>query len=196
MDAKRKSAFATLREHEPELRARGVQHAAIFGSLARGESGPDRDVDVLIDLDRNRAIGLFEYAGIRLFVAELPGTESDVVHKKTLKPLLRESILRDAVDAFQGALEGQQGMASKNSAQRLHDIQYNIDVIGAFITGISFEQFGADLKTAYAVTPALAIISEASRRLPDILKERHTQIPWAEIAAAGNAYRHEYEASG
>ena len=40
---------------------------------------------------------------------------------------------------------------------------------------------------------ALEIISEASRRLPDELHQRHPEIDWAAIAAAGNVYRHEYE---
>jgi uncharacterized protein with HEPN domain len=39
----------------------------------------------------------------------------------------------------------------------------------------------------------LEIISEASRRLPQELLQRHQEIDWAAIAAAGNIYRHEYE---
>jgi predicted nucleotidyltransferase len=44
----------TLREHEAELRALGVRHASIFGSVARGDMHEDSDVDVLVDLDRER----------------------------------------------------------------------------------------------------------------------------------------------
>jgi uncharacterized protein with HEPN domain len=46
------------------------------------------------------------------------------------------------------------------------------------------------------VTRCLEIISEASRRLPGALKERHPAIQWKNIAAAGNIYRHEYEEVG
>jgi len=45
----------------------------------------------------------------------------------------------------------------------------------------------------YAVIRCLEIISEASRRLSDELKGRHAHIPWREMAAAGNFYRHKYE---
>jgi len=89
----------TLQAHEVELRRRGVRHAAIFGSLARGEARADSDVDVLLDLDPERPMGIFEYARLKIYIRELLGGCSDVVNRKTLKPLLRDSILREAVRA-------------------------------------------------------------------------------------------------
>jgi uncharacterized protein with HEPN domain len=84
-------------------------------------------------------------------------------------------------------------MPSKNSAQRLSDIVENIDAIGAFTKGMAFEDFVSDKRTIYAVTPALEIISEAVRRLPDKMKAGYPDIDWQAVAAAGNVYRHEYE---
>jgi uncharacterized protein with HEPN domain len=46
----------------------------------------------------------------------------------------------------------------------------------------------------YAVLRALEILSEARRRLPEDLKGRHQAMDWQAIAAAGNVYRHRYEA--
>jgi uncharacterized protein len=89
-----------LHAHEAELRRRGVCHAAVFGSVARGEAGSHSDIDVLVDLDPQKPIGLFEYARIKLYIAELLGGSADVVNRKTLKPLLREAILRDTMNAF------------------------------------------------------------------------------------------------
>jgi uncharacterized protein with HEPN domain len=85
-------------------------------------------------------------------------------------------------------------MPSKNPAQRLRDIIDNIDAIAAFTAEADFTAFRTDRKTVYAVVRALEIISEASRRLPGELLERHPEIDWLAIAAAGNVYRHEYEA--
>jgi hypothetical protein len=53
------SALAILRAHAPDLRARGVAHAAIFGSVARGDADARSDVDVLVELDQEKRISLF-----------------------------------------------------------------------------------------------------------------------------------------
>src|SRR2546423_9118308 len=84
-------------------------------------------------------------------------------------------------------------MPSKSPTQRLPDILANIQAIADFIAGMIFDDYINDRKTVYAVTRALEIISEASRRLPDELKQRPPEIAWAGVAAAGNVYRHEYD---
>jgi uncharacterized protein with HEPN domain len=85
-------------------------------------------------------------------------------------------------------------MPSKNPGQRLADILDNIDAISSFCAELDLQAFRADRKTVYAVVRALEIISEASRRLPEQLLERHPEIDWPAVAAAGNIYRHEYDA--
>ena len=92
--------LSTLHQHEADLRRRGIRHAAVFGSVARGESRADSDIDVLVDLDPLHPMDLFEYARIRLHLAEILGGSADVVNRKTIKPLLKDSILRDSVNAF------------------------------------------------------------------------------------------------
>jgi len=89
-----------LRAHETELRRLGVAHAAVFGSVARGEERAESDIDVLVELDENRPIGIFEYARLKLYINELLDSPSDVVNRRTLKPLLQASILHDVVHAF------------------------------------------------------------------------------------------------
>ena|SRR5260221_457765 len=84
-------------------------------------------------------------------------------------------------------------MPSKSPAQRLKDIVDNIDAIRAFTAGMTVDGFVRDRKTVYAVTRALEIISESSRRLPDDFKASNLSIDWPAVAAAGNVYRHEYE---
>lgn len=93
-------ALEVLRTHETDLRQLGVAHAAVFGSVARGEAQADSDVDVLVELDDARPIGIFEYARLKLYIGQLFNGAGDVVNRGTLKPLVRSNILHDAIDAF------------------------------------------------------------------------------------------------
>lgn len=92
-------AVDTLQSHEGDLRRMGARHAAVFGSVARGEAGSKSDVDVLVELDSRVPMGLFEYARVKLYIGELIAG-ADVVNRKAINPLMKDSILRDAVDAF------------------------------------------------------------------------------------------------
>ena len=80
-----------------------------------------------------------------------------------------------------------------DAAGALADIEHHIDLAIGFMAGSDYEAFQEDLRTVYAITRCLEVISEASRRLPDDLKARHPSIPWKDIAGAGNVYRHDYE---
>ena len=84
-------------------------------------------------------------------------------------------------------------MPSESASAPLRDILHHIDLAVQFAEGHDRNTFKADLRTVYAVTRCLEIISEASRRLPDELKVRHPSIAWRQMAAAGNIYRHDYE---
>ena len=83
-------------------------------------------------------------------------------------------------------------MLSDREQDALDGIRLNIEAIRSFVEGVTVEQFASDLRTFYAVTRALEIISEASRRLPDDLKARYPEVRWGAIRGAGNVYRHAY----
>ena len=89
-------------------------------------------------------------------------------------------------------------MPSEREATRrwLFDIRHHIAMADAFIAEMTYATFKDDNLHLYAVIRCLEIISEASRRLPDALRERHPSIQWKEMAAAGNINRHEYEDVG
>lgn len=83
-------------------------------------------------------------------------------------------------------------MPSDRSRQALADIRDNIRLALRFTEGLDLAGFEADIRTRYAVTRCLEVISEASRRVAEEVQARHPAIPWRQIAAAGNVYRHEY----
>jgi predicted nucleotidyltransferase len=96
----REQVLETLRAHEPDLRHRGVRHAALFGSVARNEAKPTSDIDILIEIEPNAPVGVFEYVGITQYLADLFPGRVDVANRSSLKPLVRPSAERDAVYAF------------------------------------------------------------------------------------------------
>lgn len=96
----RDAALAILRRHEPELRQRGVRHAALFGSVARGEEGPDSDLDVMIDIDLPVVGGIYGFVGLCQYINDLFPVRVDVLERKALKERIRARAEADAVEVF------------------------------------------------------------------------------------------------
>jgi predicted nucleotidyltransferase len=97
---RRDEVIARLKEAEPALRARGIRRAAIFGSVARGEARPDSDIDIMIELDPDANLTIYDYVGLKEFVSTLFDQPVDVVSRGGLKPFVRPSVTADAIYAF------------------------------------------------------------------------------------------------
>jgi uncharacterized protein len=97
---KSQDAIDILRRHADALRARGVSHAALFGSLARGEAGPESDIDILIDLDPHVSFDVYRYVGLKSYIEQLFPGRVDVVNRAALKPYLRRPVAADLLHAF------------------------------------------------------------------------------------------------
>ncbi|MES1246007.1 MAG: DUF86 domain-containing protein [Acidobacteriota bacterium] len=67
-----------------------------------------------------------------------------------------------------------------------------IDKAGQFVEGMTYEQFSKDDKTVYAVTRALEILGEASKRVPAEVREQQNNVPWREIAGMRDKLTHDY----
>ena len=74
----------------------------------------------------------------------------------------------------------------------LKDINKAIDSIEKFILGMNFEQFKNDDKTSSAVIRKFEIIGEATKNIPDQIKEKYPQIPWKDIAGMRDKLIHAY----
>jgi predicted nucleotidyltransferase len=79
------------------LCARGVAHAALFGSRARGDARPDSDTDIMVEFDPQARVTVFDYAGLKEYIASLFDGPVDVVNRDGLKPYVTPA---DAVYAF------------------------------------------------------------------------------------------------
>jgi len=96
----RQTIIARLRENEAALKQRGVTHAALFGSRARGDARPDSDTDIMIEIDPEAPIGIYEYVGLKDYIARLFDGKVDVVDREALKPYVAPAATADAIYAF------------------------------------------------------------------------------------------------
>ena len=97
---KRDQIIARLRAAEPELRARGIRHAALFGSVARGEERPGSDIDILLEFEPGAEGSIYDYVRLKEYVAALFEEQVDVIDRDALKPHLRGPAARGSLYAF------------------------------------------------------------------------------------------------
>ncbi|MBU4450622.1 MAG: DUF86 domain-containing protein [Actinomycetia bacterium] len=74
----------------------------------------------------------------------------------------------------------------------LIDISNEIDRIFKFVNEMTYDEFIQDEKTIYAVTRSFEIIGEATKNIPDDIKNTYNQIPWSKISGMRNKLIHEY----
>ncbi len=72
----------------------GAHNVRVFGSVARGEAGPESDIDFLVDMEPGRS--LFDLGGMLFELHQLLGVEVDVVTEKGLRSRIRERVLAEA----------------------------------------------------------------------------------------------------
>lgn len=65
--------------------------------------------------------------------------------------------------------------------------------VSRFVEGCDAVAFEQDVKTQLAVVRCLEIISEASRDIPDAIKQGHAEVPWRRMADIGDTYQYDYD---
>jgi hypothetical protein len=96
MDKER--VLALLNSHRDRLDEFAVKALFLFGSVARGEATPESDVDLLVEFDR--PVGLFTLLRLQSYLEELLGCSVDLGTPNSLRPHLRETVLKEAIRAF------------------------------------------------------------------------------------------------
>ena len=96
----RDEIIAKVRETAPALRAEGVTKLAIFGSRARGDAGPDSDLDVLIDIDPAARFSLLNLSGVGLMVQDATALKTQVTLRRSLNERMAQRIADDLIEVF------------------------------------------------------------------------------------------------
>ena len=94
------AVIAELRAQADELRQADIRHVDLFGSLARGDGGPDSDIDLVTELDPAARIGLFRLVALERRLAEILGRNVDILPEPIEQPRLRANVERDRRSAF------------------------------------------------------------------------------------------------
>jgi predicted nucleotidyltransferase len=88
-----------IENRRDDIRAIAERHGArrlrVFGSVARGESRPDSDIDFLVEFEPGRS--LLDQAALLLDLQDLLGLKVDVVSEGGINPRMRDRILKEAV---------------------------------------------------------------------------------------------------
>ena len=92
--------IAKLREHQDELKAAGITHLRLFGSVARGEASSQSDVDLMADFDRSRQLTLLTMSRLENWLGDLLGMRVDLSAADWMREPVRTKALREAVLAF------------------------------------------------------------------------------------------------
>jgi len=96
----RERILAILRNHAPELKAAGLLHLRVFGSVARGEASSQSDVDLLADFDRSKRLTLVTMGSLESHLGDLLGAKVDLSAAEWMREPARNQALREAVLAF------------------------------------------------------------------------------------------------
>ena len=94
MTRKREEVLKTLQENRTTIQGFGVQRLGLFGSIARGEGTVVSDLDFLVELKRNT---FDAYMDLKFFLEGLFHCSVDLVLSGSVKPALRDRILRETV---------------------------------------------------------------------------------------------------
>ena len=77
-------------------------------------------------------------------------------------------------------------------------VDYLADILGAiveveeFVSGMTYEEFAADKKTANAVIRSLEVLGEATKHVPATFRHKHSEIPWGKMAGMRDVLIHDY----
>ena len=88
-------ALAVIRAHRQEARAKGLDLIGVIGSVARGEVGPDSDVDVVYAVVGHAS--LMDLGGLQMDLQDELERPVDMVDLNYVRPRVRAIMERDLV---------------------------------------------------------------------------------------------------
>ncbi len=83
-------------------------------------------------------------------------------------------------------------MKERDCRSYIEDIIDHMNYAESFIKYMTFEEFVSDRKTILSVTKCIEVVGEATKHVPESIRERHIEIPWKEMAGIRDRLVHGY----
>ncbi len=191
-----RSLETLLREKRMEILAIAERHGAVnvrlFGSVARGASRPDSDIDFLVDV--REPVSAWFPASLIVELEDLLGCSVDVVPESRLAPLLRPAVLSSALALSQPLPEiapTDPSVVVKDDRLYLDHILDAIDRVEEIASG-GRETFLSSWLPQDAALRNLQTMAESTQKLSAGAKALHPDVDWARIARFRNVVTHGY----
>lgn len=94
MPPHREEVLRKIEENREEIRRFGVHSLGLFGSVARGEAGPESDLDFLVEFDRKTFRG---FMGLKFFLESLFECRVDLATGEMLKDRMKAQMMHEVV---------------------------------------------------------------------------------------------------
>ena len=86
-------------------RANGIARLDVFGSALRTDFGPESDIDLLVEFEPDRKLGLFDFSRIEQYFSDLFGRKVDLVERSAVERsrnyIRRAAILESAETIYE-----------------------------------------------------------------------------------------------
>jgi uncharacterized protein with HEPN domain/predicted nucleotidyltransferase len=184
-----------IREKREEILRIAAKHGAInvrlFGSVARGETGPESDVDLLVE-EGPETSDWFP-GGLITDLESLLGRDVDVVPERWMNPTLRPYIVPEAIPLDQPlpAIRRRRTKMKKDDRVYLDHIAESIRKVQDF-TASGREAFFDSALVQDATLRNLQTIAGSTQKLSPEFKARHTNVTWGQLAGFRNRLTHDY----
>lgn len=193
---------AVLLRLEPELRKRfGRRRIGYFGSFARNEQNEKSDIDVLFD-DTGIEKGALKFrSALGKILRRETKRKVDISPQSRLKSAYLSGVLEDARFLENGRFIGGHDFTS-DPLRVVHRVKrYDVYVgdmieairkIESYTKGYTFDEYRDDTRTVDAVQLRFIEIAEASKHVPQHVKDRYPEVPWERLIKLRNFVVHEY----
>ncbi len=96
----REEIIAAIRKNAEAIKAEGVSKLAIFGSRARGDNGPNSDIDVLIEVKPDASFSILNLIDVEHIIQDATGLQTQATMQRSIPSRFAQRIADDILEVF------------------------------------------------------------------------------------------------